>query len=484
MIDFQLADLFCGAGGTSTGALEALSALGYRPSLTAINHWPRAVETHQANHPGARHLCTGIDSVNPRELYPDGKLDLLWASPECTHHSRARGGKPKHEQSRATAWCVVRWVEAVQPQTVMVENVIEFRDWGPLDENGKPIKSLKGVTFKAWIEALRSLGYKVEYRIFCAADYGDPTTRKRLFVQAQRGERQIIWPSQTHQSPRQGEELFEDLDAWRAARGCIDLTDKGRSIFKRKKPLALNTIKRIEAGLWKYGFKDLAQSGSSSANPFLVAMEHGGSVRSIDLPINTITTAKGGAHALVEPFLVELRGTKADQLKRSAKSIDDPLGTITAGGGHAALLTPFLLPQQSGGRLRPIDEPAPTVSTSGAIALIEPYLIKYYGTNKTASIDSPLPTVTTRARFGLVQPVVKIEGRKYLLDILFRMLRPRELALCQGFKREHDFSGTQAEQVKQIGNAVPRRLARALVVAAVGQTSDVRDVLQRWKEAA
>lgn len=181
---YTIADLFCGAGGTSTGAVEAAKEAGYKVELTAINHWPIAVATHTTNHPDARHLCTSIDDVDPRKLYKMGGLDLLWASPECTHHSRARGGKPMNDQSRATGHCVTRWAEALMPPVILVENVPEFLDWGPIGTNGKPLVSRKGTTFRAWVQMLESLGYSVEWRILCAADFGDATTRQRLFVQA------------------------------------------------------------------------------------------------------------------------------------------------------------------------------------------------------------------------------------------------------------------------------------------------------------
>jgi len=174
--------MFCGAGGTSAGATEAIEALGYRAILTAINHWPVAVATHEANHPGARHFCASLDALNPRDLYRDGELDVLWASPECTHHSVARGGKPINDQSRATAWCVVRWADALRPGVILVENVPEFRTWGPIGSDGRPLKSRKEEVFRSWISTLDAIGYKVDHRILVAADYGDPTTRRRLFI--------------------------------------------------------------------------------------------------------------------------------------------------------------------------------------------------------------------------------------------------------------------------------------------------------------
>ena len=397
-----MADLFCGAGGTSTGAAQAVEALGFKLRLTAVNHWERAVATHTANHPTARHLCASVDSLNPRHLFGEGELDILWASPECTHHSRARGGRPMQDQSRATAWCVTRWSEALRPSIVMVENVPEFQEWGPLDSRGKPVDGRKGETFTAWIQTLRSIGYRVDWRILCAADYGDPTTRRRLFVQAVRGRRRIVWPEPTHAPDS---DLF-GRPRWRsAAEAVIDWSIPAPRIDERKRPLAPKTMARILEGLSRYGGK-----------PFVVAMEHGGRTVAADAPMPTVTCAKGGAMGVA-----------------------------------------YLLPQQSDGRLRPASEPAPTVAAAGAIALV----VEYYGNGQARPATEPLPTVTCNDRFALVQGDARGIG--------FRMLQPHELAAAQGFPRHYQFKGTKTEQVRQIGNAVPCGISRALVTAQLTQ---------------
>lgn len=409
MKTLAIADLFCGAGGTSQGAVEAIRALGYEPKLTAINHWDVAIATHTANHPEARHLCTSLDNVNPRELFREGELEVLWASPECTHHSVARGGKPINDQSRSTAWCVVRWAEALRPGVIMVENVPEFETWGAIGTNGRPLKSKRGATFLAWVGALESLGYSVDWRVLCAADYGDPTTRRRLFVQAVRGRRKIVWPEPTH-APQADADLLGERQAWRGCdRHVIDWSLPGSSIFKRKRPLAENTMRRIREGLEEFGGK-----------PFVVGMEHGGRVVSAEAPLPTVTCAKGGAYGIA-----------------------------------------YVLPQHGGGKLRPAVEPAPTVATSGALALV----VEYYGNGKARPVSEPLPTVTCRDRFALIQSVGG--------DVLFRMFRKHELAAAQGFRSDYKFVGNISEVVKQIGNAVPRHTARALCLAVLSQRSDV-----------
>ena len=406
----RAADLFCGAGGSSTGLMQIAESLGVRVDLTAVNHWPTAIETHATNHPGARHVCATIDSIDPRKV-TGGALDLLWASPECTHHSTARGGKPISDQSRATAWCVTRWAEALRPKWIIVENVPEFQTWGPLGANDRPLASRKGETFAAWVGALTSLGYRVDCRVLNAADYGAATSRRRLFVVARldggaRGRGPMLWPERTH-APQGTTSLFGTCQPWRAAREIIDWSDEGRSIFGRTRPLAARTLERIAAGARKFWNVDLV--------PFLIHMEHGGRELGVDRPIPTITTAKGGAFGVVQPFLIG---------------------------------------QQSGATARPVDQPAPTVSTSGAIALVEPFLVSFYGNGGAQSVGVPLPTVTTHDRFGLVEPSA--------LDIRFRMLRPHELAAAMGFPRGYQFAGTRTDAVRQIGNAVEVHQAAAL----------------------
>jgi len=401
-----IADLFCGAGGTSTGAVQAAERLGYSVQLTAVNHWDRAVATHSANHPSARHVCASVDSLNPRHLFREGELDVLWGSPECTSHSRARGGRPINDQSRATAWCITRWSEAIRPAVVMVENVPEFLDWGPIGSNGKPLEGRKGETFKAWVQTLSSIGYVVDWRVLCAADFGDPTTRRRLFVQAVRGRRRIVWPEPTH-VPKP--DLF-GKPKWRPAAEIIDWSIPTPTLAERSRPLAPRTLARIREGLNRYG-----------GAPFVIAMEHGGRTVPASSPLPTVTTARGGAMGVA-----------------------------------------YLLPQQSDGRLRPVTEPAPTVATAGAISLV----VEYYGNGKARPVTEPLPTVTCNDRFALVEAHCDRIG--------FRMLQPHELAAAQGFPRDYRFTGTKTEVVKQIGNAVPCGFSRALITAALTQTSDVR----------
>jgi len=308
----QIADLFCGAGGSTTGIRQAVTRMGKKANILAINHWDVAIQTHSANNDGVMHLCESVDHIDPTKVIPGQELDLLWASPACTHHSVARGGRPRCEQQRAPAWIIPFWLENLKVKRLIVENVPEFQNWGPLDDDGRPVKESKGETFKAFIAAIRSLGYTVDWRVLNAANYGDPTIRRRLFIQAIKGTgRKIQWPDITH-----AEQQFNisGLPKWIPARNIIDPDLHGESIFKRKRPLAPATLRRIEHGIKKFW--------QPYAEPFLVVLRGTGKSRSLDKPLPTETTS--GTHfALIEPFLINYYGNG------DAYSVDIPLGTVT-----------------------------------------------------------------------------------------------------------------------------------------------------------
>jgi DNA (cytosine-5)-methyltransferase 1 len=557
------ADLFCGAGGTSTGLLMAAEEMGEHMLLLAVNHWDIAISTHTANHPQVAHYNSDLADIDPLQLVPDGKLRLLVASPECTHFSRARGGKPRSNQSRASVKYVLRWIAALDVENVLIENVPEFQDWGPLHRSGphegKQIMARKGEYFRHFIKKIRKSGYTVDWRVLNAADYGDATTRKRLFILARKGH-PICWPRATHS--RSGRNLAGNLATWRPARDVIDWSVKGESIFRRKKPLSPNTLKRIEAGLRKYSglpfvigqqsgaaprttespLPTIAAAGAISlvqpfliqyhgasyeggertssidkplptvatsnqyalvepfvmnidhgkirkrssqsrqlahanhpgddeslalVQPFIVPVNHGDEARvnSVDAPLPTITGFD--ALGLAQPFLIMLNGTDRKQLDGSNRSVNEPLPTLT-GSGHVGLVEPFMITTNWGetnrSKPRSIDEPVPTIMGHKTVGLVEPYLVEYHGTADAVSVDAPLPTQTGKDRFGLVEPVIFRDGsgRVFMLDIRFRMLRPRELARAMSFPDDYQFQGNREQIVKQIGNAVPVRTARAL----------------------
>ena len=255
-------DLFCGGGGTTTGAKRALERLGYKFQMVAINHWSLAIESHTANHPEVTHYCQSIDTILPQEVIPGRKLKLLLASPECTDHSNAKGGKPRSDQKRADAWLLQRWIEKLDIDTIIIENVKEFLNWGPLNKKGLPDQRRRGSYFRLFLDFLE-INYTVEWRILNAADYGDATTRERFILIAKKGKnRRIEFPIPTHTSrkilAKKQPGLFEQkLKQWRSASEIIDWSKKGKSIFGRKNPLSPNTMKRIYAGLRKYSGIDL-----------------------------------------------------------------------------------------------------------------------------------------------------------------------------------------------------------------------------------
>ena len=440
----RAADLFCGAGGTSKGLARACRRLGDDLELTAINHWPTAIETHRTNAPHARHICERLERVDPRHVVPGGSLDLLIASPECTHHSRARGGRPVSDQQRASAWIVLRWAEALYVKSILIENVPEFTTWGPLDRHGRPLKHRAGETYKAFLHALRSLGYHVDARVLTAADYGDPTTRRRLFIRADR-RRRPQWPAPTH-GPR-ATAAASGLAKWRGAREIIDWSIESRSIFTRRKPLAPATLRRIESGLRKFG--------GPQAEPFLVILRRHSTARTLDEPAPTITTS--GAHlGLCQPFLL------GQQSGAAARAVDEPTPTIAAGGA-ISLIEPFLFANRTHNAPKRVEDPVPALCTSNHIALVEPELRRYgTGTRNRSRGDSP-----TTGTPGTATPEVTIDGRPYHVEILFRMLAPHELAQAQGFERDDVFCGTRTDQVRQIGNAVPVGTAQALCESAL-----------------
>ncbi|WP_239638552.1 DNA cytosine methyltransferase [Halorubrum distributum] len=473
-------DLFCGAGGTLEGLSQACDDLGLDLQVTAVNHWETAIETHKRNHPSGDHHVSKVEELHPPDVVEEGGVDVLIASPECTHFSVARGGKPVNDQKRASPWHVLDWVEKLRPKNVLLENVRELESWGPIDDEGQPTRN--GEIFETWINAFHALGYSVDWQVLNAANYGDPTTRKRLFVVGRRG-RRASFPEPTHS------DADDELPDWRPAAEVIDWSDAGESLWKRDRPLVNNTMRRIAEGI--------RQHCDERLEPFADAVAELGKedVAALQEDVVDVDEVNEVAEERCEPFLVKYYGTS------TAKPVDEPMDTVTAQGGKYALCTPYLLGQQSGATARSVlDETVPTVATRGAIGLynptafilprngsrgglhsnatykpyerplhtvtarnqdghvVTPFLVEYYGNGSSNRIDEPLPTVTTRDRFALVLP----EAFPYGLDIRYRMLQPRELAAAMGFPSDYEFAGNKTETTKQIGNAVPVNLAKAL----------------------
>lgn len=438
------ADLFAGAGGASVGLRRACAALGLDFDLVAVNHWPTAVETHRINHPRSMHLCEAVERVRPRDAVPGGRLHLLLAGPSCVHHSRARGGRPVNEQDRASAWCILRWVDELRVDTLLIENVREFEEWGPVAANGRPLKSRKGAEFRAWVNALEAANYRVEWNVLNAANYGDATTRERLWIIARRNRARITWPEPTHNEDGLVH-LFGARKPWVPARDIIDWSIPGKSIFERKKPLAPKTIERIAEGFRRFG--------GAAAEPLIMLLTHGGRTRPITDPLWTVTGAHRGEVALVEPFILQ------QQSGGAPRAVGEPLATI-AGRGAQALVCAFAVPfygERAGQvpRTHSVEAPLPVIPASAKFALIT----SYYSKGGISPVSAPLPTATARDRFGLAVPVV--DGHR--LDIRFRMLQPHELAAAMSFDPAYQFAGNRGDQVRQIGNAWPCRTAEALV---------------------
>lgn len=394
-----IVDLFAGGGGASLGIRRAV---GREPDV-AINHDPPAIIMHARNHRGTKHFCKNVWDVPPREATGGRPVGLLWASPDCTHHSRARGGKPRRKEKRDLAWVVLRWAREVHPRFIFLENVTEFETWGPLGEDDKPIKAQAGETFLSFVGQLRLLGYRVEWRSLVAADYGDPTTRQRLFLIAHRDNGEIFWPAPTH-GPGRGL-------PWRTAAECIDWDIPCPSIFLSpdearaagvKRPLAEATQRRIAAGFKKFVIEN--------PDPFLLTLTHGGRLEPLRRPLSTVTCAHRGEKALVTPYLLQTGHQSSDAGK--VRSVESGVSTIVTKAEHC-LAAPVLV--QTGYGERPgqdprclnLEAPIGTLVNGQKHALASAFLVRYHGERREGeearveSVEGPLPTQTTENRFAV-----------------------------------------------------------------------------------
>lgn len=397
-----IVDLFAGGGGASTAIFNAT---GRHPDV-AVNHNADAIGVHAANHPQTKHYICDVREVDPVEACTiDGVLQpvgLLWMSPDCTHFSKARGGKPVEKGIRSLADVGLIWAEKVRPRLIHLENVEEFQGWGPVLENGQPCPERKGLDFRRWVKRLKDLGYAVEWRELVAADYGAPTTRKRLFLIARRDGERIRWPEPTHASREtigKGDLFGRGLKPWRAAAEVIDWSIPAPSVFDRKKPLADKTMARIAKGIRRFVIEAPA--------PFIVPITHTGPGRVHDLaePMRTITSANRGEFSLVAPHMTKFRSGSVGH------DMADPVHTITANGfekrpGGAVPLgvaSAFLVPRYGenvGQEPRALDaaEPYPTVvpgGNGGDLAAV--FLQKMNQNGIGASPDEPLVTVMAGA---------------------------------------------------------------------------------------
>lgn len=514
-------DNFAGGGGASTGIELAIG----RSVDIAINHDPEAILMHRANHPDTVHYTEDVFAVDPVKACDGRKVALAWFSPDCTHFSRAKGGKPVQKKIRGLAWVTLRWALCVRPRVIMLENVPEIQTWGPLDESGKPIKERAGETFEGFISALsdgipknhpafpemcetlgisedsqealtlsKGLGYDVEYKCLKSCDYGAPTSRRRFYMIARSDNRPIVFPKPTH-GPKDNDAVkCGKLLPYRTAAECIDWTNLGTSIFERKKPLAEKTLRRIARGIQKYVIEN--------PNPFIINCKFENQPESLERPLSTVTAVR--SHYLIAPSLVQYHDEQGksgargqclnepimtlDTSNRYAlsvaslikhygggyqgcgKDVSEPLSTVTAIDHNALIITHIMTLRNNMDGQR-VDEPLSTISCSGAHhAEVAAFLIKYYSGGTAKPVDNPLDTVTTDDRFALIT----IDGVDYIItDIKMRMLEPRELYDCQGFphdyiidlEREDGRPYPRSEKVAKAGNAVTPPVAAALVRA-------------------
>lgn len=551
-----IVDLFAGGGGASTGLAWAL---GRDPDI-AINHDAEALAMHRANHPHTRHMQNDITRVLPLEATGGHPVAILHASPDCTHFSKAKGGKPKSQYIRDLAWVVIRWAEDTHPNLITLENVEEFLTWGPLDKNGQPIKEQAGATFAAWRKRLVRLGYRVEWRLLRACDYGAPTTRRRLFVVARRDKGPIVWPAPTHGNLKSAEVRAGKLLPWRTAAECIDWSIPSQSIFDRKKPLALATQRRIAEGLRRYvlqaaepfivtyygakGERDFrgqdlgrplptqtTENRFGLISPVVVTNTTGHAPTPVDMPMPTLTTGNQQmmAGVVVAPILSRQFGQSIGQSVDAphptitqcnhdalvqavclakhyggvvGHGIQQPLGTVTS-IDHHSLVSACLTKYYGKSECAAVDAPLHTLTSKEHMALTSACLVKYYGTAKAADVGEPMHTITAKARMGLVEAEVRkgSEPGRYeqvreflrvwgvigpedeaefvyegvvlrIMDILMRMLAPRELYTAQGFQPDYiidELPGgkrlTKTAQIRMCGNSVPPELIEALVRA-------------------
>ena len=365
-------DLFAGGGGASTGIEQAIG----RAVDIAINHDPEAVALHQANHPQTKHYVSDVFEVDPLAVVDGRPVGMLWASPDCKHFSKAKGGKPVSKKIRGLAWVVIKWAKLVRPRVIFLENVEEFQTWGPLGADNRPCPLKKGRTFKRWKSSLENLGYTVGFREDRASDMGTPTIRKRLFLVARCDGLPIVFPEATHGAPGSLPVKQKKLKPFRTAAECIQWDIPAPSIFERARPLADATNRRIAKGIMRYVV--------NAANPFIVPL----------------------TKALVVPTLVQTGyGERAGQAPR-ALDLHKPLGTVVAGQKHA-LVTAFLNEhaQASNQRVMPIDEPMRTQMAEvkgGHFSLVAASLVKHYTGVVGSDLADPLGTVTSVDHHSLV----------------------------------------------------------------------------------
>lgn len=482
MKDSMIIDCFAGGGGASVGIEMALG----RQVDIAINHDPDAILMHKANHPDTLHLTEDIFNVDLQKYVKGRHVSLMWASPDCTSHSKAKGGQPRKHGLRILPWSVYKHAKAILPDVIIMENVEEIQQWGPLDAAGHPIPERKGEDYKKFITAMRSLGYAFDSRELVAADYGAPTTRKRWYAIFRRDGREIVWPEPTHSKGG-----VNGLESWEPICKHLDLWDMGKSIFGRKKPLAENTMKRIARGLEKFVFEN--------PDPFIMQIGQTGFTkdrnRAIYEPLSTIVTKN--EHCLINPLLIQYHSETTKNGVRGQQATD-PIQTIDTSNRYGLVMS-YMTKFYKSGTGQSLAEPIHTITTSpghfGTVSVltvdwkelqkdgidketaekctwVSKFIMEYYGCGTGQGLKEPLHTIVTKDRFALLT----VLGNDYvILDIFLRMLKPEELKLGQGFPEDYvidrDYNGNRypvSKQVARIGNSVVPIMAKKLVEANCG----------------
>lgn len=462
-----IVDNFAGGGGASTGIEMATG----RSVDIAINHDPAAIAMHRANHPTTEHYTEDVWKVDPVKACAGRPVALAWFSPDCKHHSKAKGGKPVSKHIRGLAWVAVKWAKAVRPRVIMLENVEEFMDWGRLDAQNRPDPRYKGETFRRFVRQLEQEGYRVEYRLLRACDYGAPTIRKRFFLIARRDGLPIRWPEPTHADP-EGLEVQAGLKKpWVPVADVLDFTLPCPSIFasseeiweqygiRAVRPLSEKTMKRIARGVMKFVVEN--------PEPFLIQYHDSTEFRGqgIDKPLQTVDASN--RYGLVSTFISKYYGGGNTN---PASGADEPLSTVTA-IDHNAVCAVAVTQFNNNSIGQEVTKPINTLTAqTNHFAEVCAFLIKYYGNGDNAvSCGMPAPTITAKDRLGLVT----VHGVDYqIADIGLRMLTPRELFDDQGFPPDYiidvDADGhayPKSEQVARCGNAVCPPIPAALVRA-------------------
>ena len=415
-----IVDNFAGGGGASSGIEMAIG----RSVDIAINHDPDAIAMHTINHPGTLHYCESVFDVDPVKATAGRPVDLAWFSPDCKHFSKAKGGKPVSREIRGLAYVAIRWAMRVRPRVIMLENVEEFKTWGPVVEcpttgNAQPCPDRKGETFKAFVAMLsagvdadhpalqecadvlglvdtakliRGLGYKVEWRELRACDYGAPTIRKRLFLVARCDGQPIVWPEATHGAPDSAAVIAGQLQPYRTAAECIDWSIPCPSIFERKRPLAENTLRRIAKGIQRFVV--------DAAQPFIVTCNHSGDHfrgQGLDKPFNTVLASRD-AHGLVVPTLAPFITEHANATHQRNMPADEPLRTVCAEvkGGHFAVVAPVIARQFGKSVGHPVTEPSGSITAGGGgkSQLVAAFMTKFRNGSVGFPLSEPVHTIT------------------------------------------------------------------------------------------